>query len=158
MSEDDRRPIPDPTVLTTAALEREIRSLRELLEARLTSLNERVTALVVARSEVDHERFASVDLRFKERDIRFDKSAKDHQIAIDLALSSSVRQIEQMTSALTALTKSFDERVNDMKDRLISMEAGKDGVGKALGWIIAAAGLVIASGIALVSHFGISTH
>ena len=158
MSEDDRRPIPDPTVLTTAALEREIRSLRELLEARLTSLNERVTALVVARSEVDHERFASVDLRFKERDIRFDQSAKDHQIAIDLALSSSVRQIEQMTSALTALTKSFDERVNDMKDRLISMEAGKDGVGKALGWIIAAAGLVIASGIALVSHFGISTH
>lgn len=152
MSDDDRKPVPDPTSLTTAALDREIRSLRELLEARLTSLNERITALVAARSEVDHERFSAVDLRFKERDIRFDQSAKDHQIAIDLALSSSLRQIEQMTGALTAITKSFDERVGDMKDRLIAMEAGKDGSGKAIGWLIAIFGLIIAAGVALINH------
>jgi hypothetical protein len=36
----DSRPIPDPTVLTTTALEREILHLRELLEDKITAERE----------------------------------------------------------------------------------------------------------------------
>src|ERR1035441_9817787 len=90
-------PIPDPTVLTTQQLQREIMALREILEARLAG-NDKVSSLLQIQldqkaasvnTEVNHlrteheEKFRSIATQFLERDIRTEQTARDSKVAVD---------------------------------------------------------------------------
>jgi hypothetical protein len=74
-SDGDWRPRPDPTILTTEQLHREINSLesriaveaaalKALLEASIAAVTATMETKVSAHHELDHERFSRIDTRF----------------------------------------------------------------------------------------------
>ena len=192
-------PVPDPTLLTTKQLTRELFALRELLESRLagtdkaieqtkailearidgidkmTNLLEEITHLFPARidekitalrevheqkfesiSGTHSEKFASIQKQFIERDTRSEQTSRDSKTAVDAALqaakeavgeqnkssamaiskseTSTVKQIDQLAVLINAMGKSFDDKIEDVKERLTRSE-GK-GAGMAQGWIV----------------------
>jgi CHASE3 domain sensor protein len=141
---------PDPTVLTTQQINERVSGLREVIEARLNGMDKAVDLLqkradaspsvaqvndsVVSLRELHNEKFSSIQTQFRERDIRTEQTARDSKIAIDAALQAAkeavgkteqtfTKQIDQITSLITANAKALDEKVNDVKDRLTTIEA-----------------------------------
>jgi hypothetical protein len=201
---DDNVPVPDPSLLTTQALQREIFSLRELLEVKLKGsdgsnaavrtiietrldgmdkaikllqdtadkfparIDEKIIALkevheekFLALLETHTEKFTSIQLQFRERDVRSEQSSKDSKVAVDAALqaakeavgeqnkssalaiakseTATTKQIDQLAGLIQTMTKGFDDKFGDVKDRINRME-GK-GVGLNAGWGYLAGGL-----------------
>jgi hypothetical protein len=124
----DRTPIPDPTLLTTAALLREVAMLREVISSQReiveTRLNgyDKAIELIQAKadrvpSEVDikvghleslhNEKFASVALQFRERDTRSERESRDNKVAVDAAFAAQKEAAsEQNKSNTLAIDKS----------------------------------------------------
>jgi hypothetical protein len=125
-------PVPDPTVLTTAALAQAIAALREILEARMegqkevfeTRLNGMDRAIALVQDSADRlplhmetkvrnlerlheEKFASVQTQFRERDTRAEQTQKDSKVAVDAALQAAKEAVgEQNKSSSLAISKS----------------------------------------------------
>lgn len=97
-------PVPDPTILSTEALHREIRHLREQIEARLDGMK-----------DVTDERFTSVSQRFTERDIRSEREARDNKVAVDAAFAAqkeaAAKQDEANQKAIDKSEKATDEKI-----------------------------------------------
>ena len=111
----DWRPRPDPTVLTTEQLRRELSSLREIIEARLDG-SDRATKLLSEtvnrtptqiQTEIAHlrelmheqlgslggsaeEKFKSIELQFTERDVRTNQAATAGAQALAAALQAAL--------------------------------------------------------------------
>src|SRR5579859_1583848 len=114
---DDRdwRPVPDPTVLTTAQLLRELAALRELVFIRLDGMDKATTLLsetvnrtpTVIQTEISHvrelidERFDGVSRQFEDRDVRTAQAAKAGKEALDAALQSAKELVAQQNDANT---------------------------------------------------------
>jgi hypothetical protein len=131
----DSRPVPDPTVLTTKQLNREIATVREIIETRLNAMdlanglhreaNERTPDLIKSEikaiADLSNEKFRSVQIKFDEReekfrsiqtqflerDTRSEQSSRDGKIAIDAALQAAKEAVgEQNKSSALAIAKS----------------------------------------------------
>lgn len=167
-------PVPDPTALTTAALIREIDSLRErtahdnlllreLIEARLNgndqavallrtttdALPDKINSAVQALQELHEEKFNSIGIQFKERDVRTDQTSRDSKVAVDAALkaqqeafaeqnkssalaiskseAATTKQIDLIGANISTLSKSIDDKFNDIKERVTQIEARTQG-------------------------------
>lgn len=99
----------DEKPVTRADLDREVAWLRQVIEGRIAD-----------QIELRAQQFAAVELRFSERDLRFAQQGRDHQTALDASLAATTRQIDQLAAAHALLSKNFDERLNDIKDRTAS--------------------------------------
>jgi cation transport regulator ChaB len=110
MAEDeDTRPTPDPTTLTTAQLIRQVQAERDYVDAQLDVIRERLRGIDVATKllnetvnrvptdvqiavehlkELHAERFASVDKQFAERDTRAERESRDNKVAVDAAFAA----------------------------------------------------------------------
>jgi hypothetical protein len=149
----DRVPRPDPTVLTTAQLLRELSNLREIIEARLNGmdmavqlLNANVTRVptdtdrqIGHLKELHSERFAGVDKQFVERDIRSKAAEETTATAISAALlaadraaaKSEVAMAEKLNSLAALVDRSIaalGDKVSDLGDRLNRSEASFAGM------------------------------
>lgn len=160
-------PNPDPTVLTTAALVREVDSLRErtthdntmlreLIEARLNgndaavsllrtttdAIPQKISAAVSSLQELHEEKFNSIGIQFKERDVRTDQTSRDSKVAVDAALkaqqeafaeqnkssalaiskseAATTKQIDLIGGNIIALSKSIDDKFKAVDDKLNS--------------------------------------
>jgi len=130
----DTRPIPDPTVLTTQQLYREVAALREVVSTRLDAMDRAIVLLqaVANRSptpgEIDLdlksfkmlvdekfagmlnralERFNTVDVRFTEREVRSERESRDNKVAVDAAFAAQKEAAsEQNKSNTLAISKS----------------------------------------------------
>ena len=212
-----RTPIPDPTVLTTQQLVREIAALKEVVFTRLDGMdrailifNENITrvptdtdkqiqhlrellqskleeivkemlsgrqvittrmdamdkAVILLQSiadrvpgkidekinalrEIHEEKFASIQVQFRERDVRTEQSSKDSKVAVDAALqaakeavgeqnkssalaiakseASTTKQIDQLGQLIQSGAKGVDDKFTDVKDRLTRIEGAKEG-------------------------------
>ena len=124
-------PVPDPTALTTAQLRRELATLRELVEAQISTASAALTARLdamdeanglrldgmrevpaVIREQIAHlkelhdERFSSIALQFAERDVRTEQAAKASKDALDAALLAAKELVgQQNTSNVEAAAK-----------------------------------------------------
>lgn len=128
----DWRPVPDPTVLTTQQLMRELGALKEIMTTRMDGYDKAISLLqafadrqptiaeVVAKFE---EKFRGIDTQFKERDQRVDQTAKEAKVAVDAAFASqaaaiakseaaTTKQIDQILITLTSSVKSLDDKIN----------------------------------------------
>ncbi len=170
------RPIPDPTLLTTQQLMREISSLKELFETRLNAMD---TAVILLQAKADRspsidevvvkldEKFAAVQLQFHERDLRFDRAADDGRIAINAAFTAAkiavdktengfTKQIDQLVDAARASVKAIDDKIDDVKSRIVAMESRSAGIQQGWGWIttgaVAISALAGAVGAFLLKH------
>jgi hypothetical protein len=125
-------PIPDPTVLTTQQLQREIMALREILEARLAG-NDKLAALLQAQmdqkssytnAEVGHlrteheEKFKSIATQFTERDIRTEQTARDSKVAVDAALQAQKEaagaQNESNAASISKSEAAFTKQIDQI--------------------------------------------
>ena len=152
------RPVPDPTILTTQQLLREIASAREVIEARLDGMDKAIELLQASSDrypdfvhqavgrlqELHEEKFRSIEVQFKERDTRTEQTSRDSKVAVDAALSAQVKsvdaqnisnslaiskseagftkQIDQIGALIGATGKATDDKIDDIKTRLNSIE------------------------------------
>ncbi len=118
---EEMRPIPDPTILTTQQLHRELFGLREIVEARLNAMDRaseivdkqitRVPSDAVAQmehlKELHEEKFKSIQVQFTERDTRTEQTSRDSKVAVDAALQAAKEAVgEQNKSSALAIAKS----------------------------------------------------
>jgi hypothetical protein len=143
----DWTPRPDPTVLTTEALLREIQHLRERLEGEIKLL-----------TLLDNEKFSFVDQRFRDLDVLIQQAFDNVKNATAAALASSkeavdksevavAKQIDVILDALRSQDKANDLQLADIKARLDKTE----GKGMALTQLIVIGISVIAVIAAVVS-------
>lgn len=131
-SERDWRPIPDPTLLTTELLRREINVLEEKLDVKINGMHEsivtRLDSMDKAQSlfdsnlnrvptdtdkQISHlkslhdEKFVSIEKQFIERDVRAEQTFASSKVAVDAALSAAKEAVtEQNRSSALAISKS----------------------------------------------------
>lgn len=128
----ESRPLPDPTVLTTQQLQREIMALREIIEARLAGndkLSNVLQSQVDSRSdsikaEVGHlrteheEKFKSIATQFTERDIRTEQTARDSKVAVDAALQAQKEaagaQNESNAASISKSEAAFTKQIDQI--------------------------------------------
>ncbi len=115
-------PVPDPTILTTQQLYREIAASREIIEANIHVLETRLTGMDTAtelnKTETDKiprmidekicqlrkltdEKFDGVEKQFLERDTRTDKIAELGQKALEAALSAAKEAVGKTEVSFT---------------------------------------------------------
>lgn len=121
------RPDPDPTVLTTDALNREVAYLKEYVDTRIECLREFID-----------ERFNSIDDKFLAVEKARVEQKNDTKAAVDAALIAQKEAVKEQTLASEkSIFKSesqFDKRydatdktVDELKERVGSIEAGRQG-------------------------------
>jgi hypothetical protein len=152
-------PKPDPTLLTTASLLREIGNLEKLQETRLEVVN---TGLINLTKRFDHKYVESAadlthlrellmerieGMRELSRQAREDskisldaafKSAKDAQ---DKTEQSFTKQIESLAQRSEAASKATNEKIDRVTSRLDLGEGKSKGAGDLYGYLIGAAGV-----------------
>lgn len=107
-------PRPDPTLLTTQQLIREIAALREIVETRLNGNREvletrlngmdkaiellqatsdkfpaRIDEKIASLAGIHEEKFSSIQRQFLERDVRAEQTSRDSKTAVDAALQAA---------------------------------------------------------------------
>jgi methylmalonyl-CoA mutase N-terminal domain/subunit len=135
-------PVPDPSVLTTAALEREVGHLRELFSGQIEDIakdlarfqdnhDERhrdvVGAAISHLKELCEVKFHNVETRFEERDLRFAQRDADSNEAIKAALAAAkeavakseatfTKEIDAIKELISTTAKVQDQQIRDIKD------------------------------------------
>jgi hypothetical protein len=126
-------PIPDPTLLTTEALHREVLRLQELLET-----------FIRGKNEVTEEKFASIKVQMDLIERQRVEQKQDTKAAVDAALAAAKEAVKEQTTASeraiakseTATTKSIDQlgdkfdtavdglrrEIGDVKERVTAAE------------------------------------
>lgn len=112
---------PDPTILTTQQLQREIGLLREIIDSRILGMLNEIKHLDVDQSglqatlmmninrlqELHEEKFRSISVQFAERDTRTEQTSRDSKVAVDAALQAAKEAVgEQNKSSALAIAKS----------------------------------------------------
>lgn len=147
----DRRPIPDPTELTTAQLYREIAALTRIMETRMEGYDKAIellqafadrmptTAMVQASLDglkaVMEERFISTKMQFEQRDVAVAaalQAAKEAVLeqnrssatAISKSELATQKQIDTQSSLISTATGALRDQIDDLKARLIRVEEG----------------------------------
>jgi hypothetical protein len=126
MPDNGSGPQPDPTALIKVAVDEAKADLRR--ERQL--LLERVEARIMCLEELILEKFKSVDLRFAERDMRFNAAAdvaKMQEQALDVRINDM-----------------RDHSVPELRDRIKAVEAKTASNVLMIGWLILGASLIVA--------------
>ncbi len=167
------RPIPDPTILTTQQLLRELASLREVLTTRMDGYDKAISLLqayadrqpsiaeVVAETK---EKFTGVQMQLHERDIRFDRAANDTKVAVDAAFAAAkeavakseanvTKQIDALGMLLQANAKATDEKIDDLKTRIAAIEGRGQAYSSGFGFIATGIGILAAVAGAVAAVF-----
>ena len=150
-------PVPDPTTLTTEALRRDIKSLRELLEGRISADENELQAEVKhsqelqrLRDEIAAERLKNIEVQFTLRDVAADKLAKADQSALAAALAAQKEQagltnsfmtllvdkmeasfakaIDQLGNVIKSNSETLSSKVDDLKERQTRGESRGAGI------------------------------
>jgi hypothetical protein len=145
----------DPSSLTTAQLQREIASLKELIFSELngikdavkvahadlvrvpTDTQEAVKGLKELHAEkftsaekLMNEKFSGVEKQFKERDTRIEQSSKDSKVAVDAALQAAKELVAQqnisVAEANTKQENSFSKLISAQGELIVTQTKASD--------------------------------
>jgi uncharacterized phage infection (PIP) family protein YhgE len=134
----DQRPTPDPTILTTEQLLREVENATKLMESQI----ENVDAMCKQRFEQVKEQFALVEGQRVEQkrdtqdavDAAFSASkeaVKEQTSASDRAIAKSeasmLEQLKQLSTTFSQQIKAVTDTVGDLKERVQAIESVKQG-------------------------------
>lgn len=144
-------PVPDPTILTTQQLYREIAASREIIEANVgqiktrldamdtaTELNknatDRIPALICekvsALEKLHNEKFAGVEKQFAERDTRTEQTRASDQKAVDAALQAQKEAAgatnESAKEANTKTEQNFTKLLDQIGERVNELKTRLD--------------------------------
>lgn len=148
-------PIPDPTLLTTQQLNREISALKEIINTRLNAMDkaqekfesnlqrvpsETDKAIMQLRQVMD-QALLRVDSRFSASDaaVQAALAAAKEVIAvqqragsdaIDKAERATAKQIDQIAALFQTAAVGLEGKISDIKDRITIIESVKAGQGE----------------------------
>lgn len=148
----------------------------QLLQAMRDQGHVEVEAKISALRILHEEKFHSIDKQFAERDVRTETSASQVKIAVDAALQAAkeavaeqnrssaasiskselatTKQIDGQGMLITNSTKSLDDKISDVKERLTRLEGVKSGVNEQqdrTGAFIIGVSIVLATVIAAIT-------
>ncbi len=121
-----RLPVPDPTILTTEQLRRELLGLRELLESRLDGTERAVKLEIAYMREAREEKYVSIQMQFRERDSRRDQEMISAKEAITKSEAAVAKQLENNAQNLASLSKITDDKMSIINRRLDRGEGGSE--------------------------------
>jgi seryl-tRNA synthetase len=117
-----RPPIPDPTVLTTEALHREVEQLQELLELEIGSLE----TLCEEREKRIHQHFDLLErsrVEQKEDTLKAVAAALSSQKeAVSKSEVSVTKQLDQLSVTIATIESSLRRSIDDLKERIVMTE------------------------------------
>ena len=142
----DRRPIPDPTVLTTQQLQREIQALRDILNTRIDAVQDQLhvrlsamdkamevaTAIVThTPTEIDKQilhlkelhdaKFAAIDRQFENRDSRAEQANRDNKENVAAALNAAKESVKQHNDASALAIAKSEAATNKQIDQIMTL-------------------------------------
>jgi len=145
----DVRPVPDPTVLTTAALMQAISSLKEVIYTRLEGMDRAIVLfdgtvmrmtvetdkklthlreLVFERIEGDRN---GINQRFVERDVRVEQTARDTKVAVDAALAAQKemgnKQTDSFAQSIAKSEAATSKQIDQLGQLLSTTNTATDG-------------------------------
>ena len=149
-------PIPDPSLATTAALDRDIGHLQELFAGQLNDIakdlarfrdnhDERhrdvVDAAISHLKELCEVKFGGIQRQFDERDLRFAQSAAAADEAIKAALAAAkeavakseatfTKEIDSIKELISTTARSTDQQIRDIKDEQTGARGKGAGIDK----------------------------
>lgn len=159
------KPDPDPTILTTENLRREIANLKELMETRLNAGKSEIVALhdlIMAKIEVlasvTSQQFISISDKFAEKDkaVSVGLSAQKEAAAAQQDSNTAATQkmednftklLDQGRELLSEVRRNTDVQISDIKSRL---DKG-DGSTNAWGYMVGIIGTLIGVGSLIVT-------
>lgn len=128
-------------------IETRLVGLEKEVEAKQTNIEkipELIKNAVAHLKELHEEKFGSIQTQFNERDTRTEQTSHDSKVAVDAALQAAKeavgeqnksfsqaiqksetitsKQIEQIGILIANMQKAFDDKIDDMKERIISIE------------------------------------
>ena len=135
------RPVPDPTVLTTEALQRGLQSERDHTDALARRLEASIVALQALGAAQDSgaahvaaERFRSIEEHFRLVETQRVEQKVDTKSAVDAALIAQKEAYrEQTTASERAVAKSDAATVKQIEQLTLTFRAGLDGLTTLLG-------------------------
>jgi len=180
------KPDPDPTLLTTQALLREISSLKELFGTRFSTTEHSVdlirtrveTVITIIDEKIDHlkdltnEKFNGIGIRFAEARYLTEQTSKNDKLALDAALQAQKEDVGKQNDSNNAsisktevlFTKQIDglnDKIDDIKTRFISNESlqrgSREGIGLA-GSLTIGAAFIISSLVSVAALIVSLTH
>lgn len=151
----ESRPIPDPTVLTTEALHREVNALQVLLRIEMHALKEffteKLQTMEEYRIEQKNDTKAAVDAALQAAK----EAVKEQTLSSDRAISKSEagtsKQIDQQGLLINTATSGLNDKIDDIKQRITTIEGRSKGSSESWGYVIAGFGLLIALGALVVA-------
>jgi len=128
---ESRVPIPDPTTLTTAALLREIASLKEIIFTRLDAMDKAMIVFsdAITRSPTDvdkqishlkelhEEKFESIVKQFSERDARMDREAASNKTSLDAALQAAEKAVNKQNETFALSINKSENATNKQMEQ-----------------------------------------
>ncbi len=148
-------PVPDPTVLTTEALLREIKNLREAMEQRIDS-NQKLSDAEFRRVA---ERFNLVESQRVEQKADTESAIKAalaaQKEAGDKAETATAKQLGQLGNSFETSFSTAGKERDDLKERIVKLESVRLGASESRSENRATTGQVIAVVVAAVSFLGL---
>jgi hypothetical protein len=145
----DIRPVPDPTILTTEASSRLEQMLRNLIKTENEHLHELMNLDVSHQEVLFGQKLAEIKTQLKMLDARTAEQKKDTKDALDAALAAqkeavaaqtasseksitksetaTIERIKAVETLLATSTKASDDKIDDLKVRIVAIEAVKIG-------------------------------
>lgn len=146
----ERRPIPDPTVLTTQQLLGAIASLKELVMQRLDGMDKASAkseklfrAEITALRDVQNQKFKSIQVQFRERQINIAAEIAAGKEAVNKAEEATTKQSDEQARRIDATRDGLTDKIEDIKSRLNLREGKGSGMEASWGILVAVVGMVI---------------
>ena len=149
----DRRPVPDPTALSTDLVHREIRKLREYLESRIDSVysitQERFLRIenqleqndkLRVEMKADATRAVEAALRAQREAVELQTQASERAIAKSEA--ATMKQLDQISATFNTANESTRREIDDLKNGLTTVTAQKVGAKEDRTGLYAAVGAI----------------
>ena len=131
--------------------------------------------LVFERFEVDDEKFSGIEKQFSERDTRGETQQRDGKVAVDAALQAQkesvnaqnisnaqaiakseanfVKLIDGLGVLINTSNKAMDDKIDDIKERLGTIEGKGMGVGM-VGAMVVGVAVIIAAVVGFMTFLG----
>ena len=175
--QEDFRPVPDPTFLTTQQILHEVALCREVIETRLNAMDKAnellqrasdklpriydVAASVSELQELHDQKFHSIAMQFQEQE----QTSRDSKLAVDAALqaakeavqehnkssalgvakseAATTKQIDQIVVLINTTTGALNDKIDDLKVRLTTIEGYSKGVTGVWGYFVGMIGVLV---------------
>lgn len=140
-------PTPDPTSLTTDALNREIAQAKEVVATRFEGIERALADQKEFLFATINERGKCVQVQFADRDIRVEQTARDSKAALDAALAAAKeagqkqaaffaesvlksenatqKQIDLIGQTMQGASLGLNDKIDSLKERITRLE-GED--------------------------------